>query len=99
MPWFVVYSIADGTPVSAGSSVADSLPAGLAFKQFAQDPTLAQRWDPATLTYVVNNAPAPARQALIDRIMAQGGVAAMNNANKTAIRNAVLAVMPEAADI
>lgn len=99
MAWFAVYRVADGTLVSAGSSVADEIPAGLVVKQLAADPDPERhRWDPVALAYVAQAA-APARQSLMQRITAQPEIAALSTAQRTNVRSALLRVVPELADL
>lgn len=59
MPYYVIYRVATGDPVSETSDpalISDPLRAGLAVKEFAQRPLPTQMWDAATLDFLTRPA-------------------------------------------
>lgn len=54
--WYAVYRESDGRLMSSGSSVADTLPEGQAFKSFESQPA-SMDWNATTLDYTAPAAP------------------------------------------
>ena len=84
MSWYVVYDMASGAIRSSGSSVAASLPAGLATKTYAQPPADGMVWDASTLDYVAGPTP-PKKISKLDflGLLTQAELEAINAATAT----------------
>ena len=86
--WYAVYETATGRLASIGSVLANPLPTGMTALPLAAEPTSADMWDEATRTFIPR--PPKVMRDLVDTILADPDLPALNPVNRDRLRNVLV---------